>query len=199
MQTLIQIGANDGNDEFRSYTEAITDVSDIYLFEPNPNLIPELENAYKNSIHNVKIFNVAITPEVKDYVELNIYDHSGLTSMLNRKSYTNRYGKIQVGCTTFDKFCEIEDIRKINHLTIDTEGLDYEILLSISLDKVEIDEIVFEIWPYDNDDGDGNYNTGPTFLKKVLEKYSTYTPEVVQYGGMASYLLTRNKYATNSI
>ena len=117
--------------------------------------------------------------------------------MINRKSYGNNHSKISISCITFEYFCEHENITKIDYLSIDTEGLDYEILLSIMIDKVEIDEIVFEVWPYDNDDRDNNYQTGPTILQKVLEKYGDYNHNQIVYGGMNSYQFTKKQYASS--
>lgn len=191
MKNFVQIGANDGNDEFRTYTESISEESNIYLFEPNPNLIPVLQQSYSNSIHKVNIFNMAIGPVASGDIELNVYDHSGLSSMINRKSYGNSHRKISISCITFDDFCKHENISKIDYLSVDTEGLDYEILLSIMLDKVEIDEIVFEVWPYDNDDMDDNYQTGPSVLQQVLDKYVGYNHNQIVYGGMNSYHFTK--------
>lgn len=187
MQTLIQIGSNNGDDDFNRYVNSIPDKCEIYLFEPNIHLLNDLKKSYNNSHHNIYIQNMCVTPTPIDSVELHLYDQNGLSSVLDRKSYNNKTGSINVDAITFNKFCEDKKIDRINYLCIDTEGLDYEILLSINLDTIEIDEILFEVWPYENDDNNGSYSTGPTLLNKVFEKYRDYAKDQIVYGGALSY------------
>jgi FkbM family methyltransferase len=186
MKTFIQIGSNVGNDYFQNICNNLKEKSKIYLFEPNPNLIEQLASNYKNisDIHEVHILNKAIlTENTKNSDALYCYSSasgedvvSGLSSFLNRNSHQKIVSKIEnIQGIVFNEFVENEKIKNIELLAIDTEGFDYEILCSIDLKKVEIEEILFEKWLFDEDDLDKTIRTGPKFLQEVLERYSGYS------------------------
>lgn len=190
MKTYIQIGANVGGDNFQHIIENLKEPASIHLIEPNSSLHSQLIENYKSlNWHNIHIHNFAISIG-RDPMVLNFYNDSGLSSLINRKSYQNVSGGIEVNCKRFNDFCDEFNITEVEYMSIDTEGLDYEILHSIDINSVNIKEIVFEEWPYLEDDLNGNFKTGEIFLNdEVLPKYKNYTLSKLILDGMNSYTL----------
>lgn len=192
MNKFIQIGSNIGSDDFYELVKNLTEKSEVHLIEPNVTLHPELEKCYSElrKFHDIHIHSFGISTEAET-VTLNIYDHSGLSSLINRKSYNNLRDSVDIECKTFNQFCDYHHITNIQLLWIDTEGLDYEILYSIDLNSVVINEIIFEYWPYSDDDRNSKYRTGDEFLNTVIiPKYHNYTLEYCCIDGMKSIKLT---------
>jgi FkbM family methyltransferase len=194
-KTYVQIGANVGNDDFYAKVKNLTEPSIIHLIEPNITLHSELLKCYEelSKLHNISVHGYGISNK-SEHVCLNLYDNSGLSSIINRKSYSHKTTAIDIVCKSFDVFCEDNQISHIDYLCIDTEGLDYEILNSIDINRINIDVIEFEEWPYENDDDNDNYKTGVTFLQcEVLPKYKNYILDKLIIGDMPSFRLTKKK------
>lgn len=181
MKNYIQIGTNQGNDDFFGMVQRIEEKSNIFLIEPIKNLIPKIEECYNNlkEKHNIIILNNGIVTD-KNINKLNVYLDYGdmaLSSIINRKSYENIVNTIDFNPLTFDELCETYDIKEIELLYIDTEGYDYTIINSIDLDKINISNIICEIWDYDIDSSD-EIKTGPTFFNEtILSKMINYRLE----------------------
>ena len=194
MKTYIQIGTNNGDDEFKQRIEGLSEKSNIILIEPHENLNEEIKKNYKkiSENHNVNIINKAIVPcEYVKYVDLYYSrEHKGLSSLLKRKLLTTSLKK-QVEAITMDSLLNQLRITNVEELHIDAEGLDYEILASINLEKLNLKFIICEFWPYDDDDELSNYRTGPNFFEEVKKKYSEYTISETVSGGMKSILFKR--------
>lgn len=192
--TYIQIGSNVGGDDFFKMVKNLDGSSIIHLIEPNVSLHPQLSECYSDvKQHDIHIHNIGISNNSQQST-LHLYGDSGLSSLINRRSYNNKTGTLDIICESFNSFCGKNNITFINYLSIDCEGMDYEILNSIDLNSITIDTIDFEEWPYENDDNTGNYRTGEKFLnEEVFLKYKNYNIERVAVGGMASFKLIRNK------
>ena len=194
MKNYIQIGTNNGNDEFKKIIEDLQEKSKIILIEPNPNLIEDIKTNYSkiSNFHDVFILNVGVVTD-KNINTLNIYGGGdGLSSILNRNSYGNVIGNIQFEPMTLFDIVDKYDINIIDLLHIDTEGYDYTILNSIDLEKIDIREIVCEEWPFDMDSTD-EIKTGPTFFEECIRpKFASYTIESINIGGMSSYRFLKN-------
>jgi FkbM family methyltransferase len=193
MKIYIQIGANVGNDEFFRKVKELKSPAEIHLIEPNKNLHDELRQCYSSlsNYHNILIHDFGISNKSEISV-LNLYSNSGLSSLIDRKSYNYKQSQIEIYCKTFNEFCKEFKISKIEYLTIDTEGLDYEILNSIDPSSIDIKEIVFEVWPYEEDDLMNRYRTGETFLNtEVLLKYDDYSFNKTIVDGMESIQLKK--------
>lgn len=190
MSTYIQIGANIGGDNFQHIIENLKERSSIHLIEPNVSLHSQLTENYKSlNWHNIHIHDFAISIEDNPMI-LNFYNDSGLSSLINRKSHQNISGGIEVNCKRFNDFCNEFNITDVEYMSLDAEGLDYEILNSIDINSVHIKEIVFEEWPYLEDDLNGNFKTGEIFLNaEVLPKYKNYQLSKLILDGMNSYSL----------
>lgn len=177
MTNYIQIGANIGGDEFRQRMCHLPNPSTIHLIEPNILLHEELRNSYSDlSEHEIHIHNFGISTENNSELELNLYTETGHSSLINRRSHQCKTDSLKIECKTFNDFCKERSITHVELLYIDAEGLDYEIINSIDLNIVKINEIICEVWPYDNDDMNGNFRTGESFLNSVvIPKLKDYT------------------------
>lgn len=179
MKTYIQIGTNNGDDDFFLLVSSLTEKTNIFLIEPQPDLIPIIESNYKELVdkHNITILNNGV---VHDKAINNLYKYSettngALSSVICRKSCDYPVGSVNFEPITMLEICEKYNIDKIDLLFIDTEGYDYTIINSLDLNKLNIMEIICEIWIYDID-SDDTILTGPTYFNDVIiPKLSNYT------------------------
>ena len=179
MKTYIQIGTNNGDDDFFKIVSNLTEKTNIILIEPQSYLIPTIESNYKGLIdkHNITILNNWV---VHDKTITNLYEYEEttngvLSSVIHRKSYDNVVNLINFEPITILEICDKYKIDKIDLLFIDTEGYDYTIINSLDLKKLNITEIICEIWPYDIDSND-TIITGPTYFNDVIiPKLNDYT------------------------
>lgn len=195
MKNYVQIGSNIGNDDFYEMCRNVSEKTNILLIEPNGLLLQQLEENYrelKNDNLNIKIFNIGIVSNIQNINNLYIYHDGGLSSTLRRRTLGEPIEKIKFIPKTFNDFCLEHEISNIEVLFIDTEGLDYEILNSIDIEKINIKDIYFEYWPHENDDLNGKVLTGDHQLKKVFDKYKDYSIKEIILGGMKSYQMQKN-------
>lgn len=193
MKTYIQIGANIGNDSFQRMVEKLDERSLIVLVEPNIHIIPHLEANYKRlaDMHKVAMCTYGISNK-KGQSNLYLYWDHQLSSLIRRYTIDeDPTDCINIETITFDDLCEFCETKEIEHLSVDTEGMDYEILLSIDLEKINIKEIIFEEWWPENDDMNGLHMTGPSLLEKVKEKYKGYNWKKVEIESMQNFKLTK--------
>ena len=196
MKNYIQLGANTGNDEFQAILERSNDRLRVLLLEPNLDLLDQLSITYKKlkEIHDVTICPYGISL-VNNEEDLYIYgDINGNYSLINRKSHplTPIATSKKIKTITFEELCSNFNMDEIECLFIDTEGLDYEILNSIDLDKINIKTIIFEEWVHEDDDMNKRYRTGPTFLNEVLvPKFKDYSWDTFISGGMNNFKLIK--------
>jgi len=196
MKTYIQLGANTGHDEFQNMVTKSKDKLNVFLLEPNTDLIPTLTTTYStlSKIHNVTIcpFGIALSTGKQDLYQYG--DIDGNYSLLNRRCHPLKdiSTSKKIETKTFEDFCKQFDIQDIECLFIDTEGMDYEILNSIDLSKVDIKTIIFEEWVHEDDDMNNTYRSGPLFLHQVVvPKYKDYNWEEFVSGGMNNFKLTK--------
>jgi FkbM family methyltransferase len=160
-KVMVQIGTNNGADEFNTVVKS-SNPSKVILVEPNMKLNGEILKNY-SGISNVFIENVAITEEDKGLVKLvipkNHYDRSGKRigktnyidkhySLLPMDDWGSDFNEIEVRSMTFAGLCEKHGITEIGYLQIDTEGYDAEIIKSIDFSKIHIDVIKYEDWSF---------------------------------------------------
>ena len=189
MKTFIQIGTNDGNDDFNKQCYGLSEKSKIILVEPQKSLIEKIQKNYEfiSNSHDVIIINKAIVPH-ENIKTIELYFHESLTvlsSVINRKSF-GLNSKINVDTITINSLLDELNINFVDELHIDTEGLDYEILLSLDIENNNINLITCEVWPYDEDDKNNLYRTGPLLLDMINQKYSDYNILETVIGGMKS-------------
>ena len=163
---LVVIGAHFGvwlKDEVSKHKK-----DNILLVEPVPYNYEILKEEYKN-FDNIKICTNALIDhnEIKDfyYIKANsihkLGKHwaSGIGSfdrqhILNHRSKRFKVEDADIESTkvefiTFDKLVEKFLIKSIYKLQIDVEGAEYEVLKSIDLSKISIEQILFESKHFD--------------------------------------------------
>ena len=178
---LVVIGAHFGvwlDKEISNYSD-----QDILLVEPVPYNSKILKNKY-SSKKNIYINNNVIFSKNKTesffYVnedsihKLGKHWASGIGSfdknhILNHRSKRFKIEDIDIVETkiefiTFDELMKRYSIKSINKLQIDIEGAEYEVLNSIDLKKIKINQILFESKHFD-----GTFKEGKK-LKEIKEK-----------------------------
>jgi FkbM family methyltransferase len=159
--TFLQIGANDGvmNDPIYNFNLRNKDVVSGFVLEPLPDIFESLVENYK-LCPGIKPVNLAIHSTQSEMVMHRVKPenadkmHSfakGIASFDENhwKKTTlvpdpNAMEKIKVRCTSFADFIDSNTIDKLDLLLIDTEGYDYQILMSIDYSKIKPKMIRFE-------------------------------------------------------
>ena len=124
----------------------------IFLVEANPVNIKKLKDCYKNS-YNTKIFNIGISVNNSSKIEFYYAEedapHYQVTSIKSdhvKKQYPDAIiKKFSVDNLTINDFLKNHVKEKtIDYLSIDLEGMDYEILINLNLDEFDIKRISIE-------------------------------------------------------
>jgi FkbM family methyltransferase len=159
--SFLQIGANDGvmNDPIYKFNMDNSSVVSGYVLEPLPDIYQQLVKNYE-SCHNIKAFNLAIhatqsdmtlhrvkpsyakkIPEFANGVASFDKEHWEKTNLIPNSDYIE---EVKVKCVSFESFIEINGINDLDLLLIDTEGYDYQILMSIDFKSIKPKIIRFE-------------------------------------------------------
>ena len=122
-----------------------------FIVEANPKNIDKLKSCYKN-YENVNVLNFAITYEnskecefflTEDYAPY--YQVCSLDINHVKKHYPNStINSFKIKALNINEFIEKYISNKIDYLSIDLEGIDYEILMKIDLLKTSIENISIE-------------------------------------------------------
>jgi FkbM family methyltransferase len=162
MSTFIQIGTNDGNDEFLIRVKK--DKPDlVILIEPNRIWNDIIRKNYEGVAQPI-LLNIAITEQKVDSIKLYIpkVNNEGLAkngygygsnnfSILPMDDWGNDLVELEVVGRTLMDLCEQYGIHTIDFLAIDTEGYDAQIIKSIDFSRLDIKEIEYEIWDFPED------------------------------------------------
>jgi len=158
---FVHLGAGAGDLDQRAnfrcgFTEFIkknSKVKDkIYLVEANFKNIAKLKKSYYN-FKNARIINMAITDraeihKIKMFYTEDDAPHYQTCSCDKEhvlKHYPNSFIKsFDVHATTINNLFIMNNIREVDFLSIDLEGIDYEILMSLELDKFNVKNISIE-------------------------------------------------------
>ena len=159
--SFIQIGANDGkmNDPIYQFNVDNKSVVDGYVLEPLPDMFKKLMENYK-SCPNVKPINLAIhatetemilhrvkpgleseAPQFAQGVASFDEAHWKKTGVVPSAEFIEQ---VKVKCVSWINFIKSNDIDEVDLLLIDTEGYDYEILMSIDFKTLQPKMIRFE-------------------------------------------------------
>ena len=159
MKNLVQIGSGSSNldkqfqDGFTNYAQKEIKDSKLYLVEANSIHIQKLKKNWKNN-NNVKIFNFAVIPDNVDeqnkeffYAKDDAPDYQIFSS--SRNFVEKHFPKSQIlkKIVKFEKisnFFEKNLLFKIKFLFLDIEGMDFEVLYNLDLQKFDIENISFE-------------------------------------------------------
>jgi len=157
---FVHLGAGAGDLDQRSnyrcgFTELIkqesSDEDKAYVVEANPKNISKLRSSYQN-FNNVEVINLAITPsDSKEYEFFFTEDdapHYQVCSMEIdhvKKHYPNSViESFKIEALNINEFIKKYVGNKIDYLSIDLEGIDYNILMKIDLLKINIENISIE-------------------------------------------------------
>jgi len=144
----VQIGSNDGimNDPMYPFLKKNKDKISGYLLEPIPEIFQELVNNY-SEFKNIRCFNLAIhesnstmnlwrvkpelasqLPEFSKGIASFDSTHFVKTTLIPNNSFMEC---IVVKCVSLPDFLNTNNIETLDLMLIDTEGYDYQILLSL--------------------------------------------------------------------
>ena len=165
MKTIIQIGTADGDDEVFSYLQKNGfDNYNVYFIEPNKYSRPLIEEQYEN-LKNKAIFPIAITHydgDVDMFFDSNYETgrsyHSSVRASFSKNdeqaySFPEVLGhkkeeikKVKVPCLTLNTFMlkYVQPDTEIEHLFIDAEGCDCDIVSKTDFSNLIINNITFE-------------------------------------------------------
>ena len=157
--SLIQIGSGSASldksieDGFSKFIIKNKIKKKIYIIEANSIHINNLKKFYRK-YKNVKIFNLAISPD-NNFLKKMVFfyclnDAPNYQIFSNSKSFVTKHfpnGQIKkkkVQCLRLSAFIEKNNIKNIDYLSIDIEGMDYDVLINLNLNKFKIKNISFE-------------------------------------------------------
>jgi FkbM family methyltransferase len=155
---IIQIGACGGKDELMSAVGLRIDNTQIHLIEPLESNFKRLKENYEPFIllNDIKFYNCAIsnyTGNLKLYYQKelrnninNLDEHCSFShDHLVTHGHSGNIAVVKVLCYSFTDFIAHNGLDGIiEHLYIDTEGHDCDIILSIDFNKHIINNITFE-------------------------------------------------------
>jgi FkbM family methyltransferase len=148
--TIVQIGCNNGKDHILDFCQKNKEsINAIHLVEPNPEALEDCKQTYSD-FKQARFYNLAIVPNDVDSVDLHIprskalnAHASTLTNHLTSHGHMD-FNTINAPATILAGFFDTNKIEKCDRLYIDTEGLDCKIILSLDIQKYNIERIEFE-------------------------------------------------------
>ena len=157
---FVHLGAGAGDMDERSnfrcgFTEFIkknyNDSSKVFVVEANPKNIDKLKSSYKN-FKNIHILNFAVSSNNNDEISLYYSEddaphYQACSSNINhvKKYYPNSIiKKFNIKSVSINNFFKKYSISEVDYLSIDIEGLDYEVLMSIDFNKFNVKNISIE-------------------------------------------------------
>ena len=128
--TIIDIGSNLGN--FISFIKRVDKKAQVLSIEPNLDLIMYQKKKFRRH-SNINFFNMGINSYSKlaTFYIRNPISHSSFLKNHPDEEFNKIVKTTKIKVETLDNFLKKQNIEKITLLKIDTEGLDYEILLSL--------------------------------------------------------------------
>jgi len=127
-RTLVEIGANLGQDS--AYLCNVWQMSpqSVYCLEPIQRFAERIGNTYGFNAFEVAAFNVnGDTEFYSGYIDESSIANAGSSSLLRSES-NYRYKKIQVKTIRMETWMQHNSVDEIDFLKIDAEGASYEIL-----------------------------------------------------------------------
>jgi FkbM family methyltransferase len=154
--SVIQIGANRSNDDLSKYLKQNFDELSIGIFvEPNSRFNNDIRECY-NNFGNIFIENIAIVPKSYEQSEVSIFYHSGEefseTASLKREhliKHNDFYNHGEIKSFSVDSLYLVDlfnkyNIKKLDWLLLDIEGIDGDVILSFDWEKFDIKRVDFE-------------------------------------------------------
>jgi hypothetical protein len=157
---VIQIGSNKGNDDLSQHLLSNFEELEFGLFvEAIPLHIADLKKCY-SKFNNIFIENVVIKPHLYDSNEIKFYfltsngPDYGISSC--SKEHIEQHirdipglcgGKIlefNLPCMTMENLFDKYDVKSLDLLLLDVEGIESDILLNFNWEKYDIKRVQFE-------------------------------------------------------
>lgn len=145
ISSLIEIGSRDG-DDIKHFTDNFDIKNDnIYVIEPNKKSYLNIKKKYPY----LNVFDVAFSNDIGYMTFNSVLDDNfiGVSSLLNRedKFYSKvNTEKTKVKVITGDLFFQNNNIKNIDFVKIDVEGLAYEVLEGFKDNLININLIYLE-------------------------------------------------------
>jgi FkbM family methyltransferase len=156
---LVQIGSGSASldtniqDGFSNFIKKKKIDKRIFIVEANSLHLENLKRFYQND-KNVKIYNLAIIPDNMDQKKMDFFycleDSPDYQIFSNSKAFVKKHfpngiiEKKTTDCLKISEFFKNNKITNIDYLSIDLEGMDYEVLLNLDLNFFLIKNISFE-------------------------------------------------------
>lgn len=151
---IIQIGANLGNDSVAEFiNNNINDIKLAILVEPIPFVLDLLKSRYCQ-FKTVKIEPIAISTDESETMLTLYYEDNSINyevcsfsknHLIDHGCPEFKIKSIDVVAITVNQLMEKYQISELDHLFIDTEGLDVHIIASLDFKKYKFKKITFEI------------------------------------------------------
>lgn len=157
--SLVQIGSGSASldtniqDGFSNFIKKKNLVKKKFIIEANSIHLRNLKKLYKLD-KNIKIFNLAIVPDnvflkkidffycIEDAPNYQLFSSSKL--FVKKHFPKGTIKKKTVKSLRISEFLEKNHITSIDYLSLDIEGMDFEVLLNLDLKKFSIKNISFE-------------------------------------------------------
>lgn len=150
--TVLDIGANDGKTLSNSLRVIELGWSGV-MVEASKNVFKKLEELHKAN-KNVHCLNYAIADKEGELEffesghHLSSNDHSLLSSLKKEEIFkwmsSTEFKKTKVNAITFDQLLEKSPIKTFDLITLDIEGMDYEVLSQINLKEIGCKMLIVE-------------------------------------------------------
>lgn len=153
--TIVQIGANVGNDDLYRLVAATKpeDVRLLVLVEPQRECNARLSECYEGYNHFIE--NCVITPEERGgevtFFTSKCHWLSSLSRehVLKHEREREKYGgldvvEVRVPCLTLNALLAKHDLTELDVLFIDAEGCDDRLIRSLDFDRFRVDRIYYE-------------------------------------------------------
>ena len=133
---------------------------------------------------NIKLFNLArpndinineaLSSSIKE-IELYYYHKKSAINTISKKIADRQKAKIKqikkISTTTLDLILEKHNIKKINYLSIDVEGHEYEVLSGFTIQKYNPDIVSIEYLDLDSMKFEFHYNNIDSVINSQIYKY----------------------------
>jgi FkbM family methyltransferase len=154
---IVQVGTNNGADHVRDFVKKQSNVDFLLLVEPFSIHNVDIEKNYQDIKYNIE--NVAITADSDKVKQLFYAEADGpernpqqsfqVASVVPEHLYKHGHRphtlkSVTVNCLTINELFDKYQLKHIDYLFLDIEGIDFEVLTSIDFKNVVIDNLQVE-------------------------------------------------------
>lgn len=129
-KNVVEIGANFAQDaEFLRQSFSLNE-SDVYVFEPHPQIFQEIKKRYNFNSYELAVSNTTGRANFNAIdIDGNEYGNSGISSLRDGLTTDKKnFIDVDVEMIRMDEFIKNNAISEIDFLKIDVEGMNYEVL-----------------------------------------------------------------------